>query len=50
MAGITPDKPKHMKTPALRGRNAGSENLSQSETIIDKQPSTQTTDRYITFG
>lgn len=50
MAGIIPDKPKLIKTPALSGLNPGSENLSQSDTIIDKLPRTQTTERYITFG
>lgn len=50
MAGIIPERPKLIKTPALSGLSAGSENLSHNETIIERLPNTQTTDRYMTFG
>lgn len=35
--------PNHL--PARTGRSCGSENLSQSETMIAKKPKTKTTDR-----
>lgn len=48
--GMTPESPNDMKTPALNGRNCGSENLSQSETMTDDMPKIIVRHKYNTFG